>query len=531
MKIRYFLAILVLHVSTFVMAQLPANALVGYLENWNTLKLSQAHANYNVLCLAFALPVNYPTPGYDMRFALPAGYSSAAQLMTDIDLMHSQGKVVLLSIGGATGPIMLNNATQRNTFISSINTIFSTYGNKIDGIDMDLETSGSMGFGAWTMTSPAVGQTNMVTAIQSIMATYLATNGKKMILTMAPEVIYLMGGLSTWQVTNVNGGAFLPILDGLRNELDLLHMQLYNAGGAGGGVYAWNGSLYYDDGTADFMLAMNESIIKGFTCVSGKGTFVGIPASKLAFGLPATSAASTAGTGYVAPATICNAVKYFKGLIAKPGGVTYTVTAAYPSVRGLMTWSINEDNSSINGQWNFASNYTCAFPTSLPVELLYFDAVKHSGSIELSWGLSQHSTYRNMRIEILEEGESHIIAEPAKNSQRYFLNTSDLNAGVYYFRLVFEDEDGSLQFSNTKEVKLNATSLFIPSPFLEKIFLESLSEAHLLVFDVQGTLLLEQKISAGKSEIEAMNFPAGIYWVQAKNVSGELIYSQRLVKL
>ncbi|MFN3404188.1 MAG: PKD domain-containing protein, partial [Cytophagaceae bacterium] len=345
-------------------AQLPSKVLVGYHENWKTLRLSQIHANYNVVCLAFALPVNYPSVGYDLRYTLPPGYTSTTQMMADIDLLHSQGKVVLLSIGGATGPIKLNNSTEQSVFINSINNIFATYGHKIDGLDIDLEGQ-SMSFGStWTMTSPAIGQTLMVNAIKSVMQTYQTRHGKKMILTMAPEVVYLMGGLSTWQVDNANGGAFLPILDGLRNELDLLHMQLYNAGGSSGGVYAWNNVIYYDNGSPDFALAMNESIIRGFTCVRSKGTFVGIPDTKVAFGLPATSAASTAGTGYLTPTNVCNAARYFKGEIAKPAGVNYTMSAARPGLKGLMTWSINEDQTSVNGAWNFAINYPCAFPNT-----------------------------------------------------------------------------------------------------------------------------------------------------------------------
>src|SRR6478735_8272380 len=193
----FLLSFIILNQSAY--AQLPSNVLVGYHENWNTLKISQAHANYNVICLSFALPVNYPAVGYDLRYALPAGYTTVAQMMTDIDLVHSQGKVVLLSIGGATGPVMLNSAAQQTTFENSLNAIFTTYGNKIDGIDLDLETQ-SLNFGPWTLTSPDAAQTRLVNAVKNVMANYQTVNGKKMILTMAPEVIYLMGGLSTYQV-------------------------------------------------------------------------------------------------------------------------------------------------------------------------------------------------------------------------------------------------------------------------------------------------------------------------------------------
>ena len=352
----------------FTFAQLPSNVLVGYHENWNTLKLSQINSNYNVICLAFALPTSGTS--YNMQYTLPAGYTSIAQMITDIDALHAQGKKVLLSIGGATAYVFLNNTTERDAFVTSINNIMAAYSYKIDGIDLDLEKNintgqNSMAFGStWTMTAPAAGQTNMVNAVKNIMTNYQTQTGKKMLLTAAPEAVYLLGARSSWQITNANGGAFLPILDGLRNEIDCLHMQLYNAGGAGGGIIAWDNVTYYDDGSIAFALAMNESMIKGFTLLSGKGTFTGLPADKIAFGFPATSAPNAAGTGYVTPTNVCNAAKYFKGQIAKPAGCTYTMTASYPTLKGLMTWSINEDSYQ---SYPFVGAYTCAFAGAAPV--------------------------------------------------------------------------------------------------------------------------------------------------------------------
>jgi chitinase len=372
----YMVAIILLFSTFKIQAQLPDKVLVGYHENWRTMKLSGAHANYNVIQLAFALPKSGST--CDMFYDLPAGYTSVSQMLADIDVLHSQGKKVLLSIGGATAYIMLNNTSERDIFVNSINNILATYQYKIDGIDLDLEKhmhtgQNSMAFGStWTMSSPAAGQTNMVNAVKAIMANYQTQTGKKMILTAAPEAVYLLGGLSSWQVANANGGAFLPILEGLRNEMDLLHMQLYNAGGASGGIVAWNGTIYYDNGGIDFALALNESMIKGFTMLSSKGTFTGWPASKLAFGFPANSGSTAAGTGYVTPANVCNAARYFKGEIAKPAGVNYTMTAAYPTFKGLMTWSINEDSYTTDGVYSFAQNFTCAFPATSAVPVADF---------------------------------------------------------------------------------------------------------------------------------------------------------------
>lgn len=359
----FFLTFFALNIN----AQLPTNTLVGYHENWYNIKLSEIHDNYNVICLSFATATGGTTS--NMNYNLPAGYTGTyaqrkAEFINDIDNLHLDGKRVILSIGGASSPVALTNDAEKNQFISTINAILAEYNYKFDGIDLDFETT-SLNFGSsWTISSPAAGQIRVIDAVKSIMSNYQTQTGKKMLLLMAPEVIYVQGGLSTWGVNNANGGAYLPIIDGLRNELDLLSVQLYNTGGASGGAYAWNGSIYYD-ATPEFPLAMTETLIKGFTCVGGKGVFNGLPASKLTFALPASSSSSAAGSGYLSTTDVCNAAKYFKGEIAKPIGYNYTMSTSYPDFRGLMTWSINEDSYTTSGVYSFADNYLCAFPENI----------------------------------------------------------------------------------------------------------------------------------------------------------------------
>ncbi len=521
-------------------AQLPtSDLLIGYHQNWSTLKLSQSHANYNVICLAFGLPGGAPSGNtYNIQYTLPAGYTTVAQMQTDIDALHAAGKVVLLSIGGATGPIMINSAAQQTTFVNSINAIFTTYGNKIDGIDMDLETT-SMAFGStWTMTSPAPAQTYMVNAIKSIMATYLATNGKKMILTMAPETIYLMGALSNYQITNSNGGAFLPIIDGLRAEFDLLHMQLYNAGGASGGVVAWNGTIYYDNGNMDFALAMNESVIKGFTLLNGKGTFTGIPSSKVAFGLPATSAASTAGTGYVTPAKICPGVKYFRGTGTKAAaGVTYTMSASYPGMRGLMTWSINEDFTSVNGSWNFASNFNsaCGFST-LPVEFVNFDLTEQSQGVLLNWQTASEENAHHFNIQRSYDGKEFtdigmVAASGNSNTARYYSYTDYTTPqSIVYYRIKEVDVNGDFTFTEIKSIHGHLLNMAVyPNPSESSFTLRADQDLKLTIQNINGSILSIIQYEPSEAVFTfGETLPEGIYILTAQGLDSN--ESIRLVK-
>ena len=334
--------------------ELPEDVLVGYWQNWSTMKLSEINPNYNVIQLAFA--TTKTGTDYDMEFNLPVGYTKAA-FLNDIDDLHAEGKVVVLSIGGANDPVILDSESDKKTFVSSINQILEEYDYKIDGIDLDLEST-SLNFGSWTMTSPAQGQLNVIDAVKEIMLSYANETGRMPLLTMAPETVYLQGGLSDWQVNNINGGAYLPIVAGLMNELSLIHPQYYNAGGASGGTFANDGVIYYDTGDPDYITALTETLIEGFTIKGGKGVFSGIAADKVAIGLPANEC-NAAGTGYILPEDVCDAMKYLKGEISKPSGWSYTLNDSYPSLRGLMTWSINEDALTCSGEWSFANIQSC----------------------------------------------------------------------------------------------------------------------------------------------------------------------------
>ena len=118
-------------------AQLPSPALIGYWHNWNDanapyLPLDAIDDRYNVVEVAFALPVS-PT---DMTLVFsPEGVSQSA-FMAQMQALQSQGKKVLLSIGGATASIDLTTDENNAAFVSSLNGLVDSYG--FDGIDIDI---------------------------------------------------------------------------------------------------------------------------------------------------------------------------------------------------------------------------------------------------------------------------------------------------------------------------------------------------------------------------------------------------------
>ncbi|HSZ24607.1 MAG TPA: glycosyl hydrolase family 18 protein, partial [Cytophagaceae bacterium] len=539
---KFTLLFFCLFISLRSSAQLPSSVLVGYLQNWSTMTLSQVNSNYNVIIVAFALPSSFPdapangggggNTGYNISFALPAGYATAAAFMADIDLMHTQGKTVLLSIGGATGPIFLNSVAEKNTFISSVNAILATYSNKFDGIDLDFETS-SMNFGtggtAWTITSPSTSQNYLISAIQSIMTTYQTNTSKKMILTMAPETAYVQGGLSTWDVANVNGGSMLPIINALSSQIDLVFVQLYNSGsmlGLDGGTYSESTTI------GDFVTSMTEAVIKGFTGVSGIGTYAGLPASKVAVGVPATSNSSTASSGYVNLPVLCNAIKYIKGLIAKPGGWSYTMTASYPSLRGVMTWSINEDYTAQVTPltaWAFANEYnSCILPTAAPVKLISFEGVRVNDNVYLNWATADEVNNQYFGVErsdngVLFEEIGKVSGLGTSNLGRNYSYTDNYSydSNVYY-RLAQHDINGNITYCNSITISPSSTSsglLIQNNPFTDALQVipfgdNSIQTGTIQIMDYAGRNVVTQEVYLNRPSSFGNDLKPGFYLLQ-----------------
>ncbi|PTT91699.1 hypothetical protein DBR42_03370 [Pelomonas sp. HMWF004] len=131
-------------------------------------------------------------------------------------------------------------------------------------------------------------------------------------------------------------GAYLPLIDGLRDELNVLHVQYYN----NGAVYTPYATQGLTEGSVDMLVAASRMLIEGFTTNNGTGpyAFRGLRPDQVAFGLP--SGPSSANSGLASVANITAALNCLTKL-QQCGAIKPPV--AYPSLRGVMTWSINWD--------------------------------------------------------------------------------------------------------------------------------------------------------------------------------------------
>ncbi len=297
---------------------LPAHLLMGYWQDFTNgatpLTLADVPASYNLVAVAFGTATS--TPGQvafslDPTLASDLGGYTQQQFIDDIQTLHSRGQKVVLSVGGADGTISVDDAASAASFASSVYSLIQQYG--FDGVDIDLENG----------VDPAA----MASALEQLESDV----GSGLIITLAPQTVD----------TQSAGDDYFELALDIKSILTMINTQYYNSGsmnGCDGNVYA--------EGTENFMTALACTELEG-----------GLAPSQIGLGLPASS--SAAGSGYVSPSLVNDALDC---LAAQANCGSFVPPAAYPGIRGVMTWSINWDAS--NG-YNFADTvapYLAALP-------------------------------------------------------------------------------------------------------------------------------------------------------------------------
>ncbi|MGV9884434.1 chitinase [Streptomyces sp. NPDC003006] len=282
----------------------PKHALTGYWQNFNNgatvQKLRDVSSQYDIIAVSFADAT--PTQG-QITFNLdPAvGYSSAADFKADIAAKHAAGKSVILSVGGEKGTISVNSDASATAFANSAYALMQEYG--FDGVDIDLENG--------------LNPTYMTKALRQLSA----KAGSKLVLTMAPQTI---------DMQSTSGGYFQTALN-VKDILTVVNMQYYNSGS----MLGCDGKVY-SQGSVDFLTAL--------ACIQLEG---GLDPSQVGLGVPASTRA--AGSGYVAPSVVNNALDC---LARGTGCGSFKPSKTYPALRGAMTWSTNWDATAGNSWSN-----------------------------------------------------------------------------------------------------------------------------------------------------------------------------------
>ncbi len=363
--------------------------IVGYWHNFDNgsgfIRLRDVSPDFDVVNVSFAEPVGGSSTG-NIGFA-PYNYTEA-DFKADVAYLKSQGKKVLISIGGANGQVQLASTAARDAFVSSVSGIIDKYG--FDGLDVDFEghslylNAGDSDFK--NPTTPVI--VNLISALKTIDARY---GSDKFVLTMAPETFFVQLGYSFYGGSCIScdsrAGAYLPVIHATRDILDWLQVQNYNSGPITG-----LDDQYHTMGNADFHVAMADMLLTGFPVAKNAASFFPpLRQEQVLLGLPANG---NAGGGFTSVAEVQKALD---ALIKGQQLSTYKTrgsSTGYPSFGGLMTWSVNWDK--FNG-FEFSRQHRAYLnaiapsapdtqPPTAPANVV--STAKTASSVSLSWGAS-----------------------------------------------------------------------------------------------------------------------------------------------
>jgi chitinase len=303
--------------------------LIGY---WTgTFPLHDVSPQWDLILVAFAEPAKNAPPG-TMQFHLRAGLDPA-QFKADVTSLKSQGKKVMISLGGGGKYFTLVDPASIPTFVSSITQIVAEYG--FDGIDLDFETPslnidpGDTDFKH--PTTPSI--VNVISALRQLHDHF----GPAFMISLVPEGPQIPAGYRSY---GGQFGSYLAIAYAIRDILSFIDVQDYNTPPLQG----LDGEIYQSS-SVDYHAAITELLLHGFN-VGGdpKQFFPPLPASKVAVGFL---------TGYTSPTIVRQAMDFIISGKA-PAEARYKLLkpAGYPDMIGAMFWTIDADR---RGNYNYSN--------------------------------------------------------------------------------------------------------------------------------------------------------------------------------
>ncbi len=302
------------------------HALIGYWVGRDRagaiFPLGAVSPQWDFILVAFATPVKGAAEG-TMQFHPPIGIDPE-QFKADVAYLKSQGKKVMISLGGGGVDFTLDDPNGISNFVSSVTDIVRQYG--FDGVDIDFEnpslalTPGDTDFKH--PTTPSL--VHLITALRQLHDRF----GPGFMLSLVPEGTQVPSGYPSY---GGQFGSYLALSYAIRDILTFIDAQDYNTPPLEG----LDGEIY-QPGTVDYHAAMTELLLHGFP-VGGdpKQFYPPMPANKVAVGFL---------TDATNPGIVEQAMRYI--ITGKaPAGSTYKLRQAkgYPGMIGAMFWTIDRD--------------------------------------------------------------------------------------------------------------------------------------------------------------------------------------------
>jgi chitinase len=286
--------------------------------------LGEVSPQWDIVIVAFASPVKGATEG-TLQFKVPKGLDPD-QVKRDVSLLKSQGKKVMISLGGGGAFFTLNDPAHIDTFVSSVTQVVEEYG--FDGIDIDFETPSLViqpgDRDPRHPTTPSI--VNLISGLRQLHDHF----GPGFMISLVPEGPQFPAG---YLVYGGQFGSYLPLAYGLGDMLSFIDVQYYNTPPLEG----LDGEIYQSQ-TADYDAALTEIMLQGFRTGGSSGfDYPPMPPGKVMVGFL---------TDYQMPQETSEAMDFLiEGKAPASSRYRLKQAAGYPSLFGAMFWTIDDDRA------------------------------------------------------------------------------------------------------------------------------------------------------------------------------------------
>ena len=294
--------------------------LIGYWSGYGPIR--DVSPQWDVILVAFATPDHNAGEG-QMQYRVN-GNMTPEEFKADIKLKQSQGKKVMISLGGGGQRFTLETEADKQRFIKSVEAICSEFG--FDGIDIDFETpSLELSPGETDPKHPTTASTvNLIAAMREIHDHF----GPSFMLSLVPEGSQTPAGYPGY---GGQFGSYLPLLEGIRDILAFTDTQDYNCPP----IQGLDGE-YYMPGSVDYHAAATELFLHGFDVGRDpKHHFAALPPEKVIVGYLNSD---------TTPQIVAESMRMLTtGRSSLPTTYTMQKPTGYPTFSGAMFWTIDAD--------------------------------------------------------------------------------------------------------------------------------------------------------------------------------------------
>ena len=315
--------------------------LIGYWSGYGPIR--DVSPQWDVILVAFATP-NHAAGEGQMQYRVN-GSMTPEEFKADIKLKQSQGKKVMISLGGGGQVFALETDADKQRFVTSVEAICTEFG--FDGIDIDFETpSLELQRGDIDPKHPTTRSTvNLIAAMREIHDHF----GPQFMVSLVPEGSQTPAGYPGY---GGQFGSYLPLLEGIRDILSFVDTQDYNCPP----IQGLDGE-YYMPGSVDYHAAATELFLHGFDVGRNpRHHFDALPPDKVIIGYlnSDTTPQIVAESMRMLVTGRSNLPTKYK--LLRPGG--------YPAFSGAMFWTIDADRREEYRYSNLVGPLLHGFPAS-----------------------------------------------------------------------------------------------------------------------------------------------------------------------